>query len=478
MRSPAAPATPGWQDPTVARASRVIGGPKGRYAATASLYWTPIRVLLVICAGTLLLAYAQKSPCANAQWANHRQYTQACYSDVIPLWGAERLDVGAVPYRDQAVEYPVLTGGFMWATAEITRGVAALHKTNDQVVIFGIATCILLALLGLATVGFTAGAAGRRPYDAAIFAASPLLIFHAFSNWDLLAMAFTAAALWAWSRARPVPAGVLIGLGTAAKLYPGLLLVPIWVLAVRTRNYRPAVWCTVAAGATWLAVNLPVAANYFTGWKEFYTFSSDRPAEASTLWQMAHYLRSVGLFGGNPGDWVPPSVAVAVVVLGAFAVVAWLGLNAPTRPRLAQLVFLIVAAFLLTTKVWSPQYSLWLVPLLALARPRWRIAILWQFSEIVVWIVTLLWLSTSGDAFTAASRGPTYGWVALACLIRDGMLLAICCLVVREMWRPELDVVRADGLDDPGGGVFDGAVDHWSRLARQERRLLADHLVG
>ena len=46
-------------------------------------------------------------------------------------------------------------------------------------------------------------------------------------------------------------------------------------------------------------------------------------------------------------------------------------------------------AFLLTTKVWSPQYSLWLVPLLALARPRWRLALVWQFVEIAVWFATL-----------------------------------------------------------------------------------------
>jgi hypothetical protein len=31
------------------------------------------------------------------------------------------------------------------------------------------------------------------------------------------------------------------------------------------------------------------------------------------------------------------------------------------------------------------------------------------------------------------------------------------------MWRPWLDVVRVDGVDDPSGGVFDGAPDYWMR---------------
>ena len=45
--------------------------------------------------------------------------------------------------------------------------------------------------------GATALTARTRPYDAALFALSPLLVFHAFSNWDLLAMALASCALWA-----------------------------------------------------------------------------------------------------------------------------------------------------------------------------------------------------------------------------------------------------------------------------------------
>jgi uncharacterized membrane protein len=447
---------PSRADPTVWRASRLIGGPWGRFAVAGS-WWTPLRVLLALTAFTLLLAYGQKAPCADANWTANRQYSHACYSDVIPLWGAERLDVGAVPFRDTAVEYPVLTGGFMWLTAELTRAVHGLFDHQAEVVIFGMLTALLLAACGLLTVAGTAGAAGRRPYDAAIFALSPLLVFHAFSNWDLLAMAFASCALWAWSRSRPVAAGVLIGLGAAAKLYPVFLLVPIVVLAIRTGRRRPAVWCVIAAAASWLAVNLPVASAYYSGWREFYAFSATRDAEASTFWYMAHYLVTTGIGNGYPAGWSPPGLAVAAVLVLAMLAVATIGLMAPVRPRVAQLAFLAVLAFLLTTKVWSPQYSLWLVPLVALARPRWRISLLWQFSEIAVWIVTLLWLL----GFNDANRATDYGWLMLVLLIRDGFLFVIAGLVIYEMWHPWADVVRASGLDDPGGGVYDGAPDPW-----------------
>jgi uncharacterized membrane protein len=60
----------------------------------------------------------------------------------------------------------------------------------------------------------------------------------------------------------------------------------------------------------------------------------------------------------------------AFFVLG-LAAIAWLALAAPRRPRLPQLCFLVLAAFLITNKVWSPQYVVWLVPLAVLARPRY-----------------------------------------------------------------------------------------------------------
>ena len=71
---------------------------------------------------------------------------------------------------------------------------------------------------------------------------------------------------------------------------------------------------------------------------------------------------------------------------GAFALacvgIAFLALAAPRRPRLPQLCFLLLAAFLILNKVWSPQYVIWLVPLAVLARPRVWPYVLWQLAEV------------------------------------------------------------------------------------------------
>jgi uncharacterized membrane protein len=454
------PRLPSLVDPTAWRASRVIGGAWGRYAGVSRRsWWTPVRWLLLMTLVTLLLGLAQKSPCANGVWTGSKQYTHFCYSDVVPLWGDERLNVGAVPYRDTTVEYPVLTGGFMWLTADLTRGVHHFASSWSELIVFGSITMLLLAVCALIVTATTAGTARRRPYDAAIFALSPLLVFHAFSNWDLLAMAFTSAALWAWSRDKPVLAGAMVGLGAAAKLYPVFLLVAVWTLAIRTRRWSEAAWATAAAGAVWLATNIPLALAYHEGWWEFYSFSQTRATERSTLWAIGKTLGEGAAGGGDAVYWVPPGAAVALALIGALTAVVVLGLAAPVRPRLAQLAFLAVLAFLLTTKVWSPQYSMWLVPLIALARPRWRLTMIWQLVEVVVWMATLTILL----GYTEQAHSISYGWLVVILLVRDVLLLALAALVIREMWCPWLDVVRVDGADDPGGGVFDGAPDPWGR---------------
>ena len=68
-------------------------------------------------------------------------------------------------------------------------------------------------------------------------------------------------------------------------------------------------------------------------------------------------------------------------------------------------MFLVVASFLLVNKVYSPQYVLWLLPLAALARPRWRDLIIWQACELfyffAVWMHIANFFVTPGECRVA-----------------------------------------------------------------------------
>jgi uncharacterized membrane protein len=132
-----------------------------------------------------------------------------------------------------------------------------------------------------------------------------------------------------------------------------------------------------------------------------------------------------------------------------------------------QAAFLMVAGFLLVNKVDSPQYVLWLLPLAVLARPRWRMFLVWQATEVVL-LVARFYFFVGNDA-SIAGRGPQgipIDWFFTAVAIRDVALIVLMGFVVREILRPEEDVVRRGGGDDPAGGVLAGAPDRRDHLGQ------------
>jgi uncharacterized membrane protein len=181
-------------------------------------------------------------------------------------------------------------------------------------------------------------------------------------------------------------------------------------------------------------------------------------------------------FDPHLGFWQPPAVLNAVSAV-LFAVclcgIAYVGLTAKQRPRLAQLAFLVVAAFLLTNKVWSPQYSLWLVPLAVLALPQRRILLAWMTVDALVWVPRMLYL------FGEQKMGLPQQWFTTTVLLRDVAVMTLCALVLRQIYQPELDLVRHGGrVDDPSGGVFEYAPDappRWlpARLRPRQQQLAA-----
>jgi uncharacterized membrane protein len=358
----------------------------------------------------------------------------------------------------------VLTGAFMALAAAIGRvydgAAAAWGPLPDVPAVqsYYVATCLLLSLCALLTTRAVLGLSGRRPWDAAMVGLSPLLFVHAFTNWDLFAVALATTGLWAWARRRPVLAGVLLGLGIAAKLYPALLLGALFLLCLRAGRLRTWLRTAVAAGVAWLAVNVPVAVLAPENWSRFFRLNSSRAADPDTVWNLVLHATDNRALDGPLTQGQSPTVlnavvAVALVLLVAAA--AWLTLAAPVRPRVAQLAFLLVAGFLILNKVWSPQYSLWLLPLAVLARPRWRSLLLWQATEALLWVPRLLWY------LGADNRGVGVEWFFLGVVLRDLAVLVLMGLVVRDVLRPDDDVVRTTwpGVDDPAGGPLDGARD-------------------
>ncbi|HEY0774600.1 MAG TPA: glycosyltransferase 87 family protein [Nocardioidaceae bacterium] len=449
-------ARPSLDDPVVTAASEVAGGPVGEHAAPHP-WWTPVRVVVAVAALAFVLGMVQKTPCVATNWADSDvRYGAMCYSDVPYLYTGRGFAELSVPFSDtggryQVLEYPVVIGYFAYGAAVLTQLVTgdvdlegrrampveqvhAAPGVGDEAGLYFMVTAILLGAALLVAAWFMAGAQRGRPWDAMLFAAAPALVLTGLINWDILVVALVAGAFWAWARGRPVLTGVMIGLGTATKLYPLFLLGALLVVCLRNRRMREFFVATVAAVGAWLVANLPVMVFGWEQWKVFWSFNSDRGADLGSLWlvwQQAGHTVSPGTI--NLVSWAFFGAVCLAVLL--------LGLLARRTPRVAQLAFLIVAGFLLVNKVYSPQYVLWLLPLAVLARPRWRDLLIWQAGEIFYFAAVWLYLGN----FTASSvSGAPDRLYWLAIFVRVAAEVYLIAVVVRDVLRPWHDPVAEE----------------------------------
>lgn len=452
-------------DPVVRSGCEVLGGPAGRRIRPGGVWWTPIRVMLALTIVVLALGVLERGSCRGDAWprANGSQFAHACYSDVPHLYRERGFAEGDRPYLDSgdhpALEYPVLTGAFMWVAAELTKPFAD-DDVNSRAVRYYDVNAVLLGLAGLVTVVATARMAGVRPWDAAMVAAAPIMALDGTINWDLFAVALASVGMLAWARSRPALAGIWLGLAVAAKLYPIVLFLPLAVVCLRAGRMRAFLVATAAGALSWSVVNIPIMLAAPDSWRAFYTFNRDRGADFGSFWyvlsQTGHPVASL-------------DTVVAGLLVASLAALVVLGMLAPRRPRVAQLAFLAVAVFVVLNKVWSPQYALWLLPLAALARPRWRDFLIWQAGEVLYFFAVWYYLLGGYDDAHALSVTGYH----FAVLIRLGTLLWLMAVVVRDVLRPASDPVRAGGMDDPTGGVVDGVPDRLASRGSRRRAAAA-----
>jgi uncharacterized membrane protein len=443
--------------------TEVIGGPLGSRSAPGIVspgIFTVERVLILLTVLAALTGILVKGYCRVNGWETPTQFYATCYSDFPELFRNRGLAERTFPILGEGsqFEYPALTALIAGVTAWLVPGSGI---SDARMLAYFDINVALLAAVTVVTVLATARTTRRRPWDSAMVALAPGIVLAGTINWDMWAVAMLALGMYFFSRQRLVLAGVFIGLGTATKFYPLLVLAAILLLALRTGQFRPLLVTAGAAFASWLAANLPFALANPAGWIYFFQFSADRDAGYSSAWfaynLVAGRLRWTEL---SPAAVDILSPVLFLLICGAIAAVA---LTAPRRPRIAQLAFLIVAAFILTGKVYSPQFVVWLIPLLALARPRWRDFLVWQGVEGLHWAAVWMYLGqvTSAGSSQHNLDMPYYVLAVAAHMAAVGYLML---RVTWDIYKPEYDPIRRHHLDDPHGGPFAGAPD-WFRMS-------------
>jgi hypothetical protein len=318
-----------------------------------------------------------------------------------------------LPYIGTRIEYPALTGVFMTVSAALTHGLVGYLRLNS-------------ILLGACAVGCTCTLWSISRRAAWIFALCPLLLVYSLANWDLFAILLMLLGWRAYLRGRYATAGVWLALGMFAKLFPIFLLGACALgLFKRWRGSgdpvarNDLVRFGVGALLASAVVNLPFAIPAFTNWKWFWVFNETRNGNSDLL-HCLHIL--TGATGVTTTNQVLTAIALVAVAAGAVAI--WRGVRVG---HVAALVFLV---FMVFNKVYSPQYTLWVLVYALIAE--------WD-----LWTIVALSLVGLVDDATAAVR---------IALVHDHAPRALAWFDATIV--PREQAFRLLGMIVPGGAMF------------------------
>ncbi|QLY30963.1 glycosyltransferase family 87 protein [Nocardia huaxiensis] len=402
----------------------------GRRAGAAGWHATAAFWCVLVCALTLLLGYLNKARCAGGPFESSGRSlkfdvikdSSVCYSDIQYLWLGRGIDEHVFPYvsggitadgylTGGAVEYPVLSGLFMWA--------GALGADNDAMFLFD--TALLLAPFALLTAWMLGRMAGRAAF---LWAAGPPLVLYAFHNWELPVVCTAVAAFYVMTaltryslRARGIAAAVLLGVGFCLKLYPGIFVLPLMIYVLlgeqdeypseeRRFDVSGAVSVALAAIGTVVAINLPFAVAGYDGWRASITFQQLRQADITTnsIWYWGLRPMFDASEHGEQAFQDLVSTISPLLILVSFGLAVWLG----CRRYLATGGFpwigvsgAMLCGFLLFHKVHSPQYTLWLIPFLVLLRVRWPLIAVYLLADAAIGIGVFRYFYALGSGYPA-----------------------------------------------------------------------------
>ncbi len=373
------------------------------------------RALIALAIFTSLISFAKFNHCTTTDWYTPDQYIHACYSDLPALYGERGLNKGEWAYSngDASVEYPVVTGAIMWAIAKIVpTGDNALQNYFYANIFFLALLFILISLL----------VAKMRPEFAYLTPIAPAAIASLYINWDLWAIISMLGAIYWFDRKKLDLSALALGLSISTKFMPIFLLLPIAFIFLRRNQIQGALRYFAITAATFAAINLPVYLTTPEGWLRFYQLNLSRGSDWGSIW---YALTALGINLANL------NYLSILVLLASFAAITIYILELKNIPSLASLSFIVLAAVMVASKVYSPQYVLWLTPLavIALVDKRDLHAFwIWQGAEVIYHVA--IWQHLA--SVTGAKFGlPLYGY-ALITLLRIAATIYLIAIFVRR----------------------------------------------
>jgi len=372
------------------------------------------RVLIALAILASLFSFLKFSHCESKNWATPDQYVHACYSDLPSLFGDRELNKHKWAYvgTEKAVEYPVITGLVMYATAVITP--MNSHSATNYFLI----NAFLIALLFVFIVVLIAHIKPKYWY---LLLTAPAMIASLYINWDLWAITSMLISIYWFDKEKYKWSAIALGISISTKFMPIFLLLPIFLILWRKNKIREIAQYSGIVIASWLAINLPVALTTPQGWWRFYELNLSRGADWGSPWLAFSML---GLHLGNL------NYLTILALLAGLTIITLIFFEFSITPTLAQMSFILLAVVMIVSKVYSPQYVLWLTPLaiLGLNKKSVHAFWIWQGGEIIYHVAIWQHLAT----VTGAHFGlPATGY-ALMTLVRIATTIYLIAAIARN----------------------------------------------
>ncbi len=375
-------------------------------------------------------------------------FRAARFRDVHLYQGfADAVFDGRVPYRDFFMEYP--PGALAVFLPPAAFGAGHYNAAFKALMaLCGAATIVLVALLLVRL-----GASTLRLWTAVLLIAlSPIALgpisLNTYDAWPALLTIVSLACLVAGF---PAVALGALGLAFAAKVYPVVLLPPGLIFVWRTRGREVALGAAATFAGIAALVVVPFLALAPHGLAESFRVQAARALQLESLgasllavadrlgWYSATVVHRTGhaisydLAGPLPRGLAAASSAAQVLAVLA---VAWLYVRGrDDLQRLGVSFAAAVAGFLAFTRFFSPQYLVWLIPLVALLGP-----VAWILTAAAL-VLAQIWFFHYGDVFSLGG----YVWLVL---LRDLLVVALFVVALLALHRDTAEDEDSVVLED------------------------------
>ena len=331
------------------------------------------------------------------------------WSDILATWNDSRLPGHQLPYRDVPFAYPPVVGYLAGAISLLVSGPVG------YAVLWG------LVIAGAAAAGGYVFARHAGPRRTLLYwSCAPQLLLLGGINFDVLAAVLLGMAAISARAGRGQRTGMLLAVATATKLFPAVSVPPYLWRRISAKDPRQAIGVAGVYAVSLVALYLPASVAAFPATRFVGAYAVDIGANPDSPWALLE--RGIGAIG------VDGHLAVLALTYAGFAL-TYVGLVLP-RARLARdpvVGFgLATVTLLLWSRLYSPQYSLWLLPFFVLLPLRARSFVLLALADIGVFCTIYpLTLSVSpadplqAVFFTVLFASVALRVVALAVIWRD-----------------------------------------------------------